>query len=352
MNESLTRFRDKFIKACEQHGIGCTIANDEYDSFSVVLHKAYKDAVDELLESFADDLSNIEHSLEKLRGGYALVFSTKALAEYDRTGNAMKFMERLNNVFANVVASPTKEIPSKPITNESLLLSAYAVVQNSRPNKIESLKLESNDASPKLTRQTPIRFESKVAQVFDVKHKIARGDFNKSLNEALDGLATADGSQPSDLFNKFANSLALLGQQIGIGPLQDQLKQRGINWKKADDGQSIILYIINGSTNAQQPVARISAETLNKPSDFETQLLNILDFSRGEAPGTFKLKQQEAQAQEKAVREIAKSMGPQDPNSVSQQLNGAQSSMAPSSGAGPTSLAPAAAAQQAAIPKV
>jgi hypothetical protein len=131
--------------------------------------------------------------------------------------------------------------------------------------------------------------------------------------------------------------------------VQDQLKQRGINWENEPDGQAVRLYVINGTTNAKQPVGRISAAPLEKPADFEAQLLNILDFAKGEAPGTFKQKQEEMKMQQQAAADIAKRFGPQDPNSVEAQA--AMVAGQPKAAAPAPQAAPAAPAPQPAAPK-
>lgn len=188
------------------------------------------------------------------------------------------------------------------------------------------------------------RFEHRVARALNVTPESKRSEFNRELKEALDGIATPTGAQPDDLFKKFARALRVLGQQMGFGPLQDRLREQGIQWKKSDDNQAIILYIQNATTGAPQPIARVSHETLSNPSDFEQQLTHMLDFSTGDAPGAFQQKQQEVKDQEKAVRDIAKAITPQDQESeVARQMNDP-------SAAQPV-VAGQAAASQAAMPK-
>jgi hypothetical protein len=109
---------------------------------------------------------------------------------------------------------------------------------------------------------------------------------------------------------------------MGLGPLQERLKAQGISWKQSDDGQAIILTIKNAMTKTDQPIARISHETLQNPSDFEVQLKNMLDFATGDAPGAFQQKEQEIQDRKKAIGDIAKAVQPQDQESeVAQQMN-------------------------------
>jgi hypothetical protein len=168
-----------------------------------------------------------------------------------------------------------------------------------------------------------LRYEERIANALQADfEKTTPRKFLFSLHEALDGMATPTGAQPNDLFKMFARALRVLGQRMGLGPLQERLKAQGISWKQSDDGQAIILTIKNAATKADQPIARISHETLQNPSDFEIQLKNMLDFATGDAPGAFQQKEQEIQDRKKAIGDIAKAVQPQDQESeVAQQMN-------------------------------
>ena len=156
--------------------------------------------------------------------------------------------------------------------------------------------------------------------IHDLSHP--KKQFKKALSEALDGLATADGQQPMDLFRTFARALRVLGNRLGIGPLQDKLKEKGIIWKKSADGQDLILTIKNAETNSEQPVARINYETLQNPTDFQEQLKNMLDFAMGQAPGAFSQQEREIQDRKKTISDIAKAIKPMDDESeVAKQMN-------------------------------
>lgn len=171
-----------------------------------------------------------------------------------------------------------------------------------------------------------------------IEHKVRRRPNNKSINflesakqslsrskrvtdhhntridsilEALDGMATPGDVQPNELFVKFARALRVLGTKLGIGPIQDVLKEKGIKWKKSDDLSSIIIYVDNSQTGAAQPITRITPEDLDKPKDFEDKLLDMLDFAKGKAPGSFKQQQEMIRKQEQLAREIAKAAMPQ-----------------------------------------
>jgi hypothetical protein len=104
---------------------------------------------------------------------------------------------------------------------------------------------------------------------------------------------------------------------------------------------------MNATTNAPQPVASINAETLDNPSDFEEQLTHMLDFAEGEAPGAFKQKQEQIKNQEKAVRDIAQAVAPQEQqqqqSEVTRQMN---AGLAPEQKAAEIAATPKPAAQQ------
>ena len=144
------------------------------------------------------------------------------------------------------------------------------------------------------------------------------------LNEALEGMATSDGLQSSDIFANFSAALKEIGTRTGVGPIQDRLKERGIKYKKSDDGNEIILYVVNDETNAPQPIARISAETISNQTKFQEALQNMIDLSQGQEPGAFESFRTKMQEQEKAVREVAKVLAPQD---ASQQAAVTQAAM-------------------------
>lgn len=130
-----------------------------------------------------------------------------------------------------------------------------------------------------------------------------------SLTEKLDMIFNSpivENQESDSIFQRFATSLAELGRKMGIGPLQDRLKEQGIKWKKSDDGNRIILYIINDTTNAPQPIASIDAESLANQNQFQETLMNMLDYARGKAPGEFKQEQEVIRQQEKLIRDVSK----------------------------------------------
>lgn len=405
LNPKLRRVCEYVDSWCRQQRVLYSVVCDESDLQGLLLPRKDRPLVNRLVADLGQlvETEGVHLETTKVRGGTILAFSVKAIsesklaaiiAEAGEVKEPMNFTDKIDQAFVASTARPAVvEGVQEPnmltfldtalkMVGEGQYKSATQGMTRANQTSLQRQRVGSDntlggpnptakDASVKsnepqstsgAAKGPNTRFESRVAGVFDLSYQNRDTKvFQRQLAEALDGMATPSGVQPGDLFTKFAQSLAVLGQNMGTGPLQDQLKKQGINWKKSDDGQSIILYIVNASTNAPQPIARISAATLEKPSDFETQLLNIMDFAKGEAPGTFKQKQEELQAQEKAAREIAKQLGPQDQNAIAQQMQGQGQQPglqgmampdAPGGGGGtPPQPAPQAAAQQAAMPK-
>jgi hypothetical protein len=186
------------------------------------------------------------------------------------------------------------------------------------------------------SRRVGESYEIKVCDALEIPRSRSGNEFGQALAEALDGMATPTGHQPDDLFGKFSRALQVVGDQVGIGPLQDRLKEQGINWMKSQDGLSVILYVVNGQTGAKQPIARISHETLDNPNDFQEQLTNMLDFAHAKAPGTTAQERQRMQDQEKAIRDVASAVAPQDQESeVAKQMHGSAGAQAATTAASP-----------------
>lgn len=132
---------------------------------------------------------------------------------------------------------------------------------------------------------------------------------NDLLNEVAEALDT------EKLFQQFGKAMRVLGEQMGIGPLQDKLKKRGISWKLDDDKDSLVFHVNNDVTGEPQPVARISKESLNSQHDFQEQLTNVLDFALGNSPGTFKQQQEKLRNQQQMVQDISRVVFPNDKSS-------------------------------------
>lgn len=360
---------------CNNHRIKYDIACDESDIQGIKLFQKDRALINDLFEHIIPfiEKNGIHLEYEKVRGGTILAFSLNALTESKLQKIIMKIGEEIEPMtFEDRIADAMarkplpRVIPEEPTKTpkereKDFLESANKIVNGKtedsenaegdggstvRTKEAQTTKGQTTKPALGAAKGATLRFEQRILNAFGLAPSKRRSKFRKQLREALDGVATASGTQPSDLFAKFARALRVLGDQMGTGPLQDLLKQQGINWKKSDDGQSIILYIVNAQTNAPQPIARISSETLESPSDFEEQLTNMLDFAKGDAPGAFKQKQQEIKDQESAVRDIARAVSPQDRESeVAKQMNSGMPQPQPQAQAG------LAAAQTAASPK-
>jgi hypothetical protein len=134
----------------------------------------------------------------------------------------------------------------------------------------------------------------------------ASGDLLNEVAEALD---------TEKLFQQFGKAMRVLGEQMGIGPLQDKLKERGITWRLDDEKDSLIFQVNNDVTGDPQPVARISKESLNSQHDFQEQLTNVLDFALGNSPGTFKQEQEKLRNRQQMVQDISRVVFPNDKSS-------------------------------------
>jgi hypothetical protein len=323
---------------CKSKGIAYDVVCDESDLQGIMLFRK-----DRMAESLQGDLvrtladTGVHLETKPVRGGTIFAFSLTSIAEkrlqaFEEEFGPMTFSEKIAEAFYSTVSVESKQ-DEEPQFNEAVFLQS-------------ALKIAEEEQYRPSHRIVPTEgYMQKImgGEIF------VRPEFSRRLDETLQGMATPTGAQPGDLFKKFSDALNIMGKTMGGISVQDQLKQRGINWENEPDGQAVRLYVINGTTNAKQPVGRISAATLEKPADFEAQLLNILDFAKGEAPGTFKQKQEEMKMQQQAAADIAKRFGPQDPNSVEAQA--AMVAGQPKAAAPAPQAAPAAPAPQPAAPK-
>lgn len=271
---------------CDEKEIQYDIVSDESDIQGFKLFNAddkiIKSLDDYLFQHLVDNKIHIDY--KKIRGGFIVVLTLEAISE-TRFINLIRIMgeEMGTGSFESRIDSAintkhSDDNPRRTMNDLSLYVAACRLA-----NKITESK----------------RY---------VSQKRTNDRFKHKLCEALDQIE----NNPSDLFTRFAYALKNLGEMMKIGPLQEMLKKQGINWKKSDDGRSIILYIINATTNAPQPISRISSEELDQPSKFQDQLTAILDFVKGDAPGAFKQRQDEMRNQEKAIRDVAQSVAPKD----------------------------------------
>lgn len=328
----LNRVCKKLESWCVSNNILFDYVCDEADVQGIMIFKKNRDAIDALLQYLESETKDIHVETKNTRGGTIIVFSIKAIAEkfnkiiakIDEEFAQMSFIDKINLAFERPIRiqQQPKAVESKEI---NFLESAFDIIGKKKKLNDDKLKNVgiSKGASKGASKGSKLRYESRIAKAFGVNCNIKPNRFQHALYEALEGIATPTNVQPNEVFKKFAHALRVLGQRMGIGPLQDKLRSQGISWKQSDDGLAIILTIKNASTGADQPIARISNETLQNPSEFETQLKNMLDFATGDAPGAFEQKEKEIQNNRKTIGDIAKAMSPQDQqqNDIAQQMN-------------------------------
>ena len=297
-------------------------------------------SLDGLINAIAPAISEagVHVQSKMVRGGIVITFSLNAIEEskfkniIESMGEKnMSFIDKINCAFNQVIiqSQPEQSQPEQSIVEPTQFDFEFAAADMVK-------EAQRKTASTALFRGT-----SRDTAINDLVHQRAKGckkgaskgatrgptnessnKFEQTLKEALDGLATSDGQQPQQIFKTFARSLRVLGDKMGIGPLQDRLKQQGISWKQSDDGQSIILSVKNAATGMQQPISSISYETLQNPADFELQLKNMMDLATGQAPGAFQQQEKEIQDRKKTISNIAKAIKPQGQEAeVAQMMN-------------------------------
>jgi hypothetical protein len=323
----LNKLREHVEQWCSENSVPAASITDTFGIQGIKIYNRNREALASLLADIQPllEADQVYCDIHRVRGGLLLAFSVQALTEQqikqfiDAIGEELQTMNLQDKLDLELRKPVTTN--NRPINNIETPLSfddlALQIVEDQYKDSISGM-IRSNQTSRQRNLSTVTStYGGKVPSRNPKKRKDKSRDLEESksfdiaLLEALQGMATPTDAQPNDLFNKFGQALQQLGKSMGIGPLQDKLKQKGIEYKKSKDGQAIILYIVNATTKAPQPIARISAETLTKPHDFEEQLLHMVDFSKGEAPGAFKQKQEEMRDQEKAARDIAKSLNPE-----------------------------------------
>lgn len=357
---------------CQDQKVQFDIVCDESDIQGVMIFKSKR--IQDLLNHIEPAIKNSEVHLEttKVRGGTVVTFSLTALSEqtinkiidnYGREVITMTFDNKLDKAFG-ISESESDRDPICPYCKEPCEVnevdkseccgarmwgSDYRRAQTSdlTMNPVDSVD-SSGDFDPPLgegqyktatsgmargqKRDEYLTFNqstkgatkgaskgSKPRREISGPKAAAHESFDNMLRSAL---LEQDEVSPDQLFKQFARALRVLGTKMGIGPIQDKLKQQGINWKQSSDGRDIILTIRNAATNTDQPIARITYETLTNPADFENQLKSMLDFAMGDAPGASAQQEREVADRKKTVSDIAKAVQPTDEESeVAQQMN-------------------------------
>jgi len=322
--EKLKHALDKFCEVCKKLDIDYIPSYEESDLQSVLIstkdHNVINELLDELESVFQDE--GIHLDFRKVRGGTIASLSIEAIneTEWDKILNAyyeelrpMPLKDKLDRAFSysHNDASPTQTI-AEPIQELNFFDSAKRLFE-AQYKSATSGNTRSNQSS---RQRNSYNTNMTTGGVEHPTSKKTVREFKKTLValEDLQGIATPTDIQPKDLFKRFGRALKVLGSQLGLGPIQNKLKEKGINYKMSSDGQSIIMYVMNATTNAPQALLRIPAEALDQPHELEEQLMNMLDFAKGDAPGALKQKQQMIQAQEKAVRDIVQALQPEKPD--------------------------------------
>ncbi len=234
----------------------------------------------------------IEISLKEIRGGVIVILAVEALNELNipMGRNAMKYKQKLDRIF------------SKPLAEEQMHSATAGMF---RANQSTRHRQSYNSNTTHGGTEHPA---SPKAEQEEIEER--RKSLRDQITEALDGMATPNDVQPDQLFQNLVASMDRLGGKLGVGSIREKLAAKGIQFKKSKDNTAVIFYVINAATKAPQPIARVTAEQLAKPHDFENTLLSLLDMSRGDAPGALKQQQELLRSQEQAVRDVAKSVMP------------------------------------------
>jgi hypothetical protein len=318
----LDELRTNINSWCQDNGMECYMLPDIVGMLGVKIYDNDKNQLNDLIQHIESTtpIEKTNITSQKVRGGVILAVSTQALSEaqllnYCRSIGEIimpnELQDKLNIAFSaskrNLV--PAKEIPHSLTIEDS----AIKIVEDQYKDAISGITRSNQSSRQRNLHSVQSTYGGVLPSRTHRLQKKKREEpssnrLHKHLKEAFEGMAAPEQGGPTELFSKFGQALTQLGNSLGIGPLQNMLEQRGIQYRKAKDGQSIILYVMNSQTNAPQPIARITASTLSKPHDFEEQLLNVLDFAKGDAPGSFKQQQETLRDQEKAVRDITKAL--------------------------------------------
>lgn len=280
------------VEACEDLGIAYRQSNEESDLQSIFVDTKEPDMIDELESRLYKeyDYDTVVFESRRVRGGTIISLSLGSINElqwekiqetYKRSGNVIDFRETAKRLMEAQYKSATRGA--------------------SRSNQTG-------------------RMRNMLTTDYTYSGKPLAKRINKRLAvENIGGIATPSGLQPSELVARFRQALEKLGTQLGLGSIPNMLKERGIHSKMSDDGLSIILYIINGSTGAAQPLMLIPTEELAESHKMETYVRSVLAFAKNEAPGEQEQKEAQLRAQEKAIRDVVSSFVPKEKESPEEQ---------------------------------
>lgn len=287
MHQKLISAKQQF----EQSGLEFALMHDEHDVSTYFINKRQAKMAEVYTDKHHHQFkkSGIDLEIKRIRGGVILTLAVKALNELNIPMGRpnMMYKKRLEDIF------------NKPLA-EAQMHSATAGM--TRANQSTRHRQSYNSNKTHSGREHP------ASPTFKKKPHKSVAD---QINEALDGIATPYEAQPDELFQNLLSSMDALGNKLGVGSIRQKLAEKGIQYKKSKDNTAVIFYVINASTKAPQPIARVTTEQLAKPHDFETTLMSLLDLSRGDAPGALKQQQDLLRSQEQAVRDVTKNIMPE-----------------------------------------
>lgn len=324
---------------CGEHDLPSSSVLDTPGALGIRIYSYDRDKIKGLLNYIKDACEHLHVTNRKVRGGEIITLSVRALSEselnilykaIEESNHTMSLKDRLTAAMSNSAPVRTAII-DKPSSIDIDFDGQARRIYEAQYKTATMGATRSNQSS--LARETHGKDITYAGVLRRGKKAVKESWSYRSepsstkrlmyrINEALEGMATPDGAQAPDIFQSFGAALNTVGERMGVGSIQDKLKEQGIKWKKSDDGTEVILYIINGETQAPQPIARISAETISKPNEFEEALFNMIDLSQGREPGAFENYRTKMQEQERAVRDVAKSLAPKD----QQQMDAAAAS--------------------------
>ena len=339
---------------CKNNNVAYDIVCDESDLQGMMLFKTNK--LNSLIRHLKPIMSEegIHVKRMKVRGGNILAFSLKALSESSvnelviKAGMEllpMSFKNRIEDAFSNTPANKLKEIveeepqdldlkqlyeTAKKMAAEDQLKDptiarglGKPTMQRAAVNPLLHMDInkggnagsddededdegEVEDQYKDGTRRR--RMGLRRSSVNATENESVK-DFDQSLNEALDDMATPTDDQPGDLFGKFAKAINALATELQID-VKGMLEKQGIKAKESDDGLRIILYTISADTNAPVPIHQIDSSLLTDKHQFSEKLKEVIDLAKGQAPGTDKQKQEMMRNQDTAIKDVADAIIP------------------------------------------
>lgn len=308
------------IKAwCAENGVGTSQMITDLDATTLNINSdiPHVKSVIRRLDKSKDK----QVTIKKVRNGCSLRVNTKGINDEKQTERTMNFKDKIEAVFEaqyktnlspihrnkkrnrrgpNKVA-PVKEEQYKTYMSPTDGYKKRSTLGSKDPKVSSAPKINKISAIIKTTEEPENEDEGFI-------QKITR--FKLKLQEALEGIATETNVQPQAYFDQFIKALDEAGKIQGGGSLRTELKKKGITLARSNDGQSIVLYVINAETGAKQVIKQIELSSIDKDSGVEEEIFNCIDFANGEAPGAFKRKQEALRTQEGAVRDVVSKVGP------------------------------------------